>query len=259
MTRPCSPILTALLALSLGCSREPADDQVVAVFRGGRIAFADVDGAILERPAGQRRPPGGDFTAWYEGIARELALRRILLAAAHREGLDKTPEFQRIEQDLRTRVVTTVYLQRHIPPPRPIGEEELRGFYEEYRDDFRRPARRRVLHIFKRFAPGVPEQRLRGQLGAFLFSGDDVDKRVSVLSGEEKARLALAKMLLRPSNFMVLDEPTNHLDVVACEVLENALRQYEGTLLFISHDRTFINALATRVVDVRHGTLTDYP
>jgi ATP-binding cassette subfamily F protein 3 len=65
-------------------------------------------------------------------------------------------------------------------------------------------------------------------------------------------------MLLRPSNFLVLDEPTNHLDVAACQVLENALRDYEGTLLFISHDRTFINALATRVVDVRHGTLTEY-
>jgi len=115
-----------------------------------------------------------------------------------------------------------------------------------------------VLEELSRHAMIGEIPRLRGHLGAFLFTGDDVDKKIEVLSGGEKARVALAKLLLRPVNFLILDEPTNHLDIEACEVLEEAFRAYAGTLLFVSHDRTFINALATRVVEVEHGRIEEY-
>jgi len=100
--------------------------------------------------------------------------------------------------------------------------------------------------------------KLRDILGAFLFSGDDIHKKIGVLSGGERNRLALAKMLLRPSNLLLMDEPTNHLDLFSKEVLLDALKGFDGTVVFVSHDRYFVNGLATRIVEVGEGKLTDY-
>jgi len=107
-------------------------------------------------------------------------------------------------------------------------------------------------------APYDMVPKLRDILGAFLFSGDDIHKKVSVLSGGERNRLALAKMLLRPSNLLLMDEPTNHLDLNSKEVLLDALKSFDGTVVFVSHDRYFVNALATRVVEVEGGGIENY-
>jgi ATP-binding cassette subfamily F protein 3 len=100
---------------------------------------------------------------------------------------------------------------------------------------------------------------IRNILGGFLFSGDDIYKRAGVLSGGERTRLAVARMLLRPANTLLLDEPTNHLDLDSKDVLLDALEDFGGTLIFVSHDRYFVDRLATKVIAVGHGTVEIYP
>ena len=108
-------------------------------------------------------------------------------------------------------------------------------------------------------APRATNTELRSILGCFLFSEDDVFKPIGVLSGGERNRYALARMLMMPSNFLLLDEPTNHLDMRAKDVLLTALQEYSGTVVFVSHDRYFIDKLATRVFEVEDGRVHVYP
>ena len=132
------------------------------------------------------------------------------------------------------------------------------GYFSQYRTDIL-DEDRTVLEEALTTPQPVTEQSVRTVLGSFLFRGDDVFKRVRVLSGGEKSRLALVKLLLDPPNLMLLDEPTTHLDIPSTEALLEALRQFQGTILFISHDVFFIRSLADHVLHVRNGRLTPYP
>ena len=117
----------------------------------------------------------------------------------------------------------------------------------------------RILEDLGEMSPSSTQTELRSLLGCFLFSGDDVFKRIGVLSGGERNRYALLKMLLHPANFLLLDEPTNHLDIRAKDVLLEALEEYTGTVVFVSHDRYFIDKLSTRVFEIGDGKVEIYP
>ncbi|APH06554.1 ATP-binding cassette domain-containing protein [Bacillus weihaiensis] len=137
-----------------------------------------------------------------------------------------------------------------------LGSHVQIGYYDQQQADL--TSNKRVLDELWDEYPNKTEKEIRTILGNFLFSGDDVLKPVSTLSGGEKARLALSKLMLQQANFLILDEPTNHLDLDSKEILENALIDYPGTILFVSHDRYFINRIATKVFELSREEVTEY-
>lgn len=137
-----------------------------------------------------------------------------------------------------------------------LGTNVSLGYYDQEQSDLN--STKSVLAELWDEHPTTPEKDIRSILGSFLFSGEDVEKSVSSLSGGEKARLALAKLAMNKNNFLMLDEPTNHLDIDSKEVLENALIDFNGTLLFVSHDRYFINRIATTIIELSEEGSTLY-
>ena len=138
-----------------------------------------------------------------------------------------------------------------------LGHNVQIGYYAQNQSDSLH-SKLTVLQTMEAASPPEMQTRLRNILGAFMFSGEDVDKKVSVLSGGERARLALACLLLKPFNLLVLDEPTNHLDIISKDVLKQAINDYDGTLIVVSHDREFLAKLTNRTIEFRDQQLHDH-
>ncbi len=138
-----------------------------------------------------------------------------------------------------------------------LGHNVSIGYYAQNQDELL-DTNRTVLETIDQVAVGDIRMKIRDILGAFLFSGEDVDKKVKVLSGGEKSRLALAKLLLKPYNLLVLDEPTNHLDMHSKDILKQALKLYDGTLIVVSHDREFLNDLTDKIYEFKNRKIHEY-
>jgi ATP-binding cassette subfamily F protein 3 len=133
-----------------------------------------------------------------------------------------------------------------------LGKDVTRAYFAQHQFDLLR-SENTVFQELLSIATDESQTELRTLLGTFLFSGDEIEKRVSVLSGGEKSRLVLAKMLLKPANFLLFDEPTSHLDIPSRNVLEMALKQFQGTICLVTHDRHLINRIANKVIEIDRG------
>ncbi len=139
-----------------------------------------------------------------------------------------------------------------------VGHGVVMSYYAQHHSEMLDPGKTILEEVYQ-VVPHESVSFVRGVCGAFLFSGSDVDKSISILSGGEKARVSLAKILVKPGNLLIMDEPTNHLDIISSEILINALTEYNGTLLFVSHNQSFAGRLARKIWDIREENIIEYP
>ncbi|MEK4177196.1 ABC-F family ATP-binding cassette domain-containing protein [Aeribacillus sp. FSL K6-1305] len=222
---------------------------------------------ILDRPAGDEK--SASFSFEIEKQSGNDVLKAIDLSLSYDQ---KTPIVKNINFSINRKdsialigpngVGKSTLLKTIINRLKPLsgkiqfGSNVQIGYYDQEQADL--SSSKRVLDELWDDYPEKTEKEIRTVLGNFLFSGDEVLKTVSSLSGGEKARLALAKLMLKKSNFLIMDEPTNHLDLDSKEVLENALINFPGTILFVSHDRYFINKIATKIFELSTEGIAEY-
>lgn len=204
----------------------------------------------IDKPSGNVVLTGHDMAIGYEGtiLAEPISLeinKLDAIAIVGPNGIGKSTLIKSVVGQLPLIKGEMIY-----------GANVQMGYYDQTQSHLTRS--NTVLEELWGSFPTSPEVTIRSRLGAFLFSGDDVKKAVAMLSGGERARLLLAKLSMENNNFLVLDEPTNHLDIDSKEVLEDALLAFEGTLLFVSHDRYFINRIATKVLELSENGSTLY-
>jgi ATP-binding cassette subfamily F protein 3 len=203
-------------------------------------------------------PPSGRMVAEAEGLTKSYGEKHVLQNV--RFGIERGDRVALVGVNGAGKSTLIKLLTGDEPPT--AGEIKLghNVVFEYFAQDQYKvlDPESRMLDDMSRAALKVPEVELRSLLGCFLFSGDDVFKPLGVLSGGERNRYALARILVSPSNFLLLDEPTNHLDMRAKDVLLDAISAFSGTVIFVSHDRYFIDRLATRVLEVENGSITAY-
>ena len=226
-----------------------------------RLEKMESPGIRIEIPESMKRisikfpppPHSGRVVLSLEGGGKRYGNRRVL------SGLDLTVETgERLVVAGRNGAGKTTLLRilagadRHFEGTLKYGAGVAAGYFSQ--DTAERPeGGERIIDLFEAEAPTALIPGLRDMLGAFLFRGDDVYKSVSILSGGEKSRLALLRMLLKPVNLLILDEPTNHLDLNSKDILLDALRQFSGAIVFVSHDRSFMEALSTKTLELSPG------
>jgi ATP-binding cassette subfamily F protein 3 len=224
-----------------------------------RFRFSDAprSGREVLRLAGVARA-FGEKRVYRDATATVLRGERVAIVGPN--GAGKSTLLKLVAGELRPDA-GTIALGHQVVPAYYAQHHFERGEYDE---DGVRPfgaldPRRTVLDTLREMAPAEPESAVRAIAGAFLFSGDEVEKPIGVLSGGERARVALARILLVPANLLLLDEPTNHLDIASSEALIDALEGFDGTMLFVSHNRSFVDRLATKVWEVKDGGILEFP
>ena len=202
-------------------------------------------------------PRSGKIIVEAEDVAKSFGEKEVFSACSF--GIQKDDKIAFIGQNGRGKTTLSRMIVGELEHEGMLkcGHNVKIGYYAQNETDLL-DSEKTVFQVLDDIAVGDIRKQLRNILGSFLFSEDDIDKKVKVLSGGEKSRLAIAKLLLEPVNFLILDEPTNHLDMQSKDILKNALLHYDGTLIIVSHDRDFLQGLTERIFEFKNGNIKQF-